>query len=264
MVRAKPHPRLRGLVRAYCGFYERSPQPVRRREVPWAGALVILNFGPRFTVAGNQHTSFAGGLWDTPALTEYEGVSHGLEITFTPLGARRFFGVPLDALANRVVELEDVLPGTPQLVERLYEAADWPARFALLDAEIEARASQAPVAPAEVVWAWHRLSETEGRVPIGALAGEVGWSRRHFAARCREQLGMPPKTVARILRFERVVRLLGHDDGARLAEIAYDCGFSDQAHLNRDFRELAGTTPSEYVGSRLPDGFGVAFVQDER
>lgn len=136
MVRAEAHPRLRGLVRGYCGFLER-----------------------------------------------FEGVSHGLEITFTPLGA---------------------------------------------------------------------------------LAGEVGWSRRHLAVRCRQQLGMPPKTVARILRFERVVRLLGHDDGGRLAEIAYDCRFSDQAHLNRDFRKLAGTTPSEYVGSPLPDGFGVAFVQDER
>jgi AraC-like DNA-binding protein len=264
MVRAEPHPRLRGLVRAYCGFFEQSPQPVRRREVPWAGAVVILNFGPRFTVAGEQHTSFAGGLWDSPALTEYEGVSHGLEITFTPLGARRFLGVPLDSLANRVVELEDVLPGTPELVERLFEAPDWPARFTLLDAAIEARAAQSPASPAEIVWAWRRLAETEGRVPIGALADEVGWSRRHLAVRSREQLGMPLKTVARILRFERVVRLLGQDEGGRFAEIAYDCGFADQAHLNRDFRELAGTTPGEYVGSLLPDGFGVAFVQDER
>ena len=53
---------------------------------------------------------------------------------------------------------------------------------------------------------------------------------------------------------------------ARFAEIAYECGYYDQAHLNRDFREFAGTTPGDYVRRLLPDGGGVAaevtFVQD--
>lgn len=87
------------------------------------------------------------------------------------------------------------------------------------------------------------LRDSEGRASIAAVAAEVGWSRRHLGATFRDQLGLPPKT-------------LQHDDGGQLAEIAHDCGFSDQAHLNRDFRALAGTTAGAYIGSKD------TFVQD--
>jgi len=58
-----------------------------------------------------------------------------------------------------------------------------------------------------------------------------------------------PKAVARILRFQRALRLLS--EGRALADVAYYCGFADQPHLNREFRALAGGTPRE-----------VTFVQD--
>ncbi len=168
-------------------------------------------------------------------------------------------GVPMDELSALVVPLEDVLgPTAPLLVERLAEAAGWTARFDLLDALIGARVEEAREPSPDVAWAWHRLVETSGRLPIGALAGELGCSRRHLIARFREAIGPAPKTAARIMRFRRAVDRLGLDDGSRLGEIALDCGFYDQPHLNRDFRELAGTTPGEFVASRLPDGFGVS------
>ena len=67
---------------------------------------------------------------------------------------------------------------------------------------------------------------------------------------------------ARVLRFERAVAQLGRDDGARFVEIAQDCGYYDQAHLNRDFREFAGASPTSYLGRLLPDGGGVAATDD--
>ena len=244
-------------MRSYCGFLERSPEPVRRSEVPWAGVVLIVNFGAPYTVAGEAFGSFTAGLADAPVTTEHKGAHYGVEINLEPLGARRLFGLPMSELANRVVDLDAVLPGAPLLVERLHDAPDWASRFSILDAVIHARLAAVAPAPAEMRWAWRRLRASDGRASIATLAAEVGWSRRHFGATFRDQLGLPPKTVARILRFERVVRLLEHDDGGCLAEIAYDCGFADQPHLNRDFRELAGTTPGAYLAAK------VAFVQDE-
>jgi transcriptional regulator GlxA family with amidase domain len=105
-----------------------------------------------------------------------------------------------------------------------------------------------------VEWSWQRLRRTGGRASIGALAAELGWSHRRLIVRFREQIGLAPKTVARVLRFDRAVAALGSSGSRGFAEIALDCGYFDQAHLNRDFRELAGTTPTAFRGSRLDSG----------
>jgi len=110
-----------------------------------------------------------------------------------------------------------------------------------------------------------RLRASAGRLRIETLAAEVGWSRRHLHARFQEQIGLSPKTAARLMRFEHVCRRLDRHP-ARWVEIAYDAGYSDQSHLNRDFRDLAGTTPTEFVSRRIPGGGVVGdhipFVQD--
>jgi AraC-like DNA-binding protein len=89
------------------------------------------------------------------------------------------------------------------------------------------------------------LELSDGAVPIGELAAELGWSRRHLAVRFREELGMAPKALARLLRFERAVKRLRAGD--ELADLALDAGYYDQAHFNRDFRAFAGTTPTQYL-----------------
>ena len=85
-----------------------------------------------------------------------------------------------------------------------------------------------------------------------------GCSNRHLVARFREQVG----TAAQDAGLADPLPASGatassHDDGSRFAEIAADCGYYDQAHLNREFRRLAGTTPGAFVASRLPDGLGL-------
>ena len=93
---------------------------------------------------------------------------------------------------------------------------------------------------------------------IAALAQELGWSRRRFGERFREHVGLAPKPAARVLRFRRVLELLRRGDELRLAAIAQDCGYYDQAHLNRDFRAYTGGPPRAYLARLLPDGGGVA------
>jgi AraC-like DNA-binding protein len=221
--------------------------------------VAIVSFWSPYTIDGEQIDSFAGGLSDRPIVIEHVGTSGGVQIDFTPLGARRCLGVPMDELTNRVIALEDVFGrAAPLLVERLHDARGWPERFALLDAALLRRLAIGPEPASEVAWSLQRLVAAEGRLAIGALAAEVGWSRRHLAARWRRDVGLAPKAVARILRFERAVRLLSRDDGGRLAEIAFDCGYADQSHLNREFRALAGSTPGEQL--RRAE---VTFVQDE-
>jgi AraC-like DNA-binding protein len=183
-------------------------------------------------------------------------------------------GLPMHELTNRVVDLGDLLGAEGELlVEQLHDAPGWDERFELLDAVLEHRLDEARPGSPDVSWAWRRLIESGGRLPVSDLCGELGCSRKHMARRFNEQIGIAPKTLARVLRFERAVHMLGHSDGASWldehdshgagagmswSEIALECGYFDQAHMNRDFRQFAGASPSELAASRLPDGGGLA------
>jgi AraC-like DNA-binding protein len=274
MASRAPHARLAGGVLRYCGYEEHTAQPLRRLEAPFAGVVVILSFGEKIRLVDADgrdelHRSFSGGLSDGPTFTEHGGTQHGIQVDLAPPAARALFGMPLRELTNRVVSLDDLLGREgAELIERLYDAPRWDQRFDLLDELLSRRLEDGSRVAAPLLGAWRRLTEARGRVEIEELAGELGYSRRHLSARFGEELGLSPKTYARVLRFEHAVERLGRDDGARFAEIAQDCGYYDQAHLNRDFREFAGTSPGDYVGRLLPDGGGVEateelpFVQD--
>lgn len=234
---------------------------------------LIFNLGDPLIVGGADHPaasygSFVAGRLDAYAVTEFQGASRGLQLDMTPWGAHAFLGVPMHELATVVVPTEDLLGRFGvELTERLADAGGWQERFDLLDHAIAARTRGAGPSP-DVAYAWERLRRSRGSVAIGELTSALGCSSRHLNSRFREQIGVPPKTAARVLRFRRSVDLLGRDDGRRFAEIALDCGYYDQAHLNREFRELAGTTPGSFLAARLPTGLGtgaepnVNFVQD--
>jgi AraC-like DNA-binding protein len=274
----KPPPALRAYVVRCEGFAERTSGPLRRREVAYPAVPVILSFGTdwwlldpdRPGAPGQRQRSFVAGLHDGPAMVEHGGEAHCVQLDLTPLGAHAVFGVAMHELAGRCVALEDLIGERPAagLVERLAGAEGWRERFPILDGFVTERAAAARGPTPDAVWAWRRLEETGGRLTVEALARELGCSRRHLAARFREQVGLPPKTVARIVRFHRATRLLRTEGDAPWAEIAHECGYSDQSHFNRDFRDLAGTSPSAFMASQLPGDVGVAadaefpFVQD--
>jgi AraC-like DNA-binding protein len=260
-----PHPLLVGIVRRYCGYDHACAGTTRRREVAQDEVTIILSLGPLLRVGGPGHPadrygSFVAALTDTYAITEHEGRLSGIEVNLSPLGAHMLFGVAMHELSSKLVlPLEDVLGAEAgELVERLDAAPSWDARFVLLDRFILERVVAARPPSPDVEWAWRRIRATGGLVPVGLLARELGCSRRHLIGRFRQQIGPAPKTAARLVRFQRTVRLLERHDRGRFAEIAQRCGYYDQAHMNREFRELAGTAPGEFVARLLPDGLGVA------
>ena len=240
-----PMPALAPHVRSLAGWHEIADGPVRRAETPGGRIVLVISLGPTLDVDGRRFSSFVAGLHDQPALTEHAGEGHGVQAYLTPLGARRLLGMPMGELTRDVVELEDLLgPAAAELAERLADAPTWAERFTLLERAIAQRVLEAPPIAPELAWTWERLLRSDGAVPIGALADETGWSRRHLANRFRQEIGMTPKAVARILRFERALGRLRAGD--ELVDLALDSGYYDQAHFNRDFKQFAGLTPTEY------------------
>lgn len=259
-----PHPALRGRVLRYTGYGEETPAPLRRRQLPSAEVTLIVSFDEPLKLvelpgagAGGSFRSFVAGLHTRPAVTEHAGRQHGIGVGLTPFGAYALFRMPMRLLAGTVVDLPCLLGRSgSELEQALAEANGWSARFALLDRVLIARMSEGPAPASEVAWAWRRLRLTAGRVPIRELAEQAGFSHRHLVARFREQVGLAPKSIARVLRLQHALALLERSP-VSLAEVALAAGFYDQAHLNREFRALAGCTPTEWLAARLPVGAGI-------
>ena len=190
-----------------------------------------------------------------------------IDLELTPLGAWAVLGLPLSELEGQTVTLHDAFGSSAtQLVDELHDAPDWDSRFDVIERFLLARAETGPRPTPAVSRALERLWKTNGRERVDSLAAELGCSRRYLHARFREQVGLAPKTVARLIRFGAVRRRIERAPTS-WADIAYECGYADQSHLNRDFRELAGTTPTDFVTRLLPGyggvmGDGVPFVQD--
>jgi AraC-like DNA-binding protein len=241
-VHRTPAPALDGRVINYYGFSDQAGSPVRAREGPGVHIVVVITFQEHWLINGQRRMSFLAGLHDTQVTTEHPGQSLGMQIDIDPLAARALVGLPLHSLTNRTVALEDVLD-EPFLVERLATAHNWEVRFELLD-EMLARRLAETSPSREVAWAWRRLRETHGRIAVGALAEELGWSRKRIVSRFRHEVGLPPKAVAKLVRFERARRLAGT---MPWAELAVECGYYDQSHLINDFRAITGRTPETFL-----------------
>jgi AraC-like DNA-binding protein len=264
----RPPSQLAGLLaRRYLGFRQEGAGSERWLEPPQPAVTLIVSLEGQLHAGGRLlPDAWIGGLSDTPDVVEFGGTYACIDLKLTPLGAYRLLGSPVNELARTVRALDDLLGDDGRrLGERLRAAPDWESAFNVLEAFLLARAAAGPQPDPAIAWAWSRLRETSGRQRVEALAAELGCSRRHLTAKFHEQVGLPPKTLARLLRFERVRRLL-EADPVRWADIAYDCGFCDQSHLNREFRDLAGTTPGGFIARRPPGGAltgdEVTFVQD--
>lgn len=261
-----PHPALTGYVRSYCGWEEQTAAPLWRIEPPGPDVPLIILFGDPVLACerGNDEPprafgSFVAGLYDRGTLVGSAGRMAGLQANFTPLGARLLLGQPLDAFANRMVEIGDVWgAGAAQLTSELAELGTWEARFDRLDGFVRARVAAATRPHAALIASLETLLATRGQARIDGLAGAAGWSRRHFGTEMRREFGLGPKTLARVLRLGRAVEVLRAAGDRRLAEVAADCGYYDQAHFSRDFRAFTGMTPRAFVEHRLPDGGGVS------
>lgn len=237
MVTRLSPPHLRPYVLGWAGFRTRAGEPSHpSRMLPLNAATLIIDFtgmGPIVTGPRVATTFSARTPW-----------RHGVAFGLTPAGMSALTGTPLRAVAGTTVHLEDLL-GTraEELTGRLIASASWADRFSLLEERLTAWLRPDAGPDGLIMHAWRRLQEPAGPPTIGALADELGVSRRYVELGFRRVVGLSPKEVARITRFQRTVDTWRRPS-ATLSE-AVACGYADQPHLTREIRAMAQMTPKQ-------------------
>ncbi len=167
-----------------------------------------------------------------------------VEVTFELGGALPFFGVPMSAVRDQLVELEALWGRDGRLLrERLLEAATAEQRLSLVESALCERLAGQPEPDPLVAGA---AAAFERGLPVAAVADEVGMLPKRFARRFGERVGLTPKRYSRVRRLQRILGALEAGVAVRWAEVAVAHGFADQAHLVNEFRELTGVTPTAY------------------
>jgi AraC-like DNA-binding protein len=170
---------------------------------------------------------------------------------FKPGCAGPLLGVPPGGLADRHVDLDALWgPFAQCLRERLCAATTLDARFRLLETALVERLRQPFRRHPAVQLAVRRLSE--GANGVGQLAVELGLSRRRLIEVFSAEVGMTPKTFARVQRFQRALNE-ARGKLPHFSEIARQAGYCDQSHLIRDFVAFSGFSPLELLGGAGPE-----------
>jgi len=272
-----PDPRLRDLIKCFWALEHDYRKSFHNHERLWADVYpeLIFTSGERyFRRAGSRRITLDANLIIGPFQKELELFCDGpirlVAARFQPWGLRPFCKVPPARLRNCVVDCSQIWSTDLRPLAKILESlSDVETRIAKLENEILSLAA----AMAKPKLLARRLAgeivRSEGLMRISELSGKHGIHARQLERIFLEETGVTAKVFARIIRFNRAKKAIEDDPEIDLLTLAHDCGYADQSHFTRNFREMFSVTPSRYKAlvkdkDRLfrQEFADVAFVQD--
>ena len=255
------HAALRGIVsHVWCG--NGTVAYARDRILPRASSLLLINIGPvQYMVLRDPRENrvpftdvWFSGIGDIPIDTEAPFGSRVIGVEFTPVGAASLLHLPARLTTNQTGSFEDLIGIEARLLHQrllnmsnvlqcLLHVEDFLLRRCLSGVEIHPLVS----------WASQLLAASAGRVGTRHLTRESGYSRKYLAQLFQEQIGLAPKALGRIHRFQSALQAIADGGRCDWCELAIDSGYYDQAHMINEFRDLTGFTPREISAKGRPD-----------
>ncbi len=264
-VQCLPHPALAGHVELI--FHSEGAVTYRRdRLLPRGQTHLLINLGPpQYLVNGAGRRTFSdlwfSGQHETFLETEAPHGTVLMAVVFRAFGAYAALGMDQDALAGEVLGLADLLGDRVRsLHARLLETADVFTRLAVVEGWLLERIARGRALHPVTPWAAERIASAGGQLAIRDLAARSGYSEKHLISLFRREVGLTPKSLARIHRFHTFLGQLRRQRTPSWSRLAVDCGFYDQSHLIREVRRFTGCTPRQLAAAPTPDDVTLALA----
>jgi len=248
-----PSPPLAPWVRKL--WYVRAPDavPGRERVLPNGDTQIVINLAREFCTGWRddgstfrQAPSLAVGMQRRYGVIDTCDLAEMVGVIFAPGGMRRFVDGPTADFSFAETDLGDIWGrGAKTLRERLIEAATPAEKFKVLENELLGRLRADGLHPA-VLLALEKIRDGRAKVSVRDLCVVTGYSSRRLGQLFEEEVGVGPKMLARILRFQRAVQQLHAGCEMRWDELALECGYCDQSHFANDFRDFSGMSLTAY------------------
>ncbi len=226
-----------------------SPGAAPERIVPDGCPELIVHLADPFehldeTGAGaRQPRSFLVGTLTRPLHVRPQGRVRTMGVRFRPFGLAAFLDVPLHELRDRAIPTVDLWDGSADGLEQALGEARTDAQQAR-EAERFLLCRRRPEVDTTIEETVKLIRRARGQIRMDALARGMGVSLRQLERRFGDAVGVSPKALARVVRFQEVLRRF--PSGGAWVDVALDCGYYDQAHLIRDFRDFVGLAPRHF------------------
>nr|WP_250318120.1 helix-turn-helix domain-containing protein [Pedobacter sp. B4-66] len=170
-----------------------------------------------------------------------------LAICFYPGMAYSFFQVPMHTLTDTTIALSDVWSGVAVEIEDKLagicnnnERVDLVQKYLLQQLVFDKKDLQ-------VAYCLDQAQLSGGLVSLSKLTNDIGLSQRHLSRKFQQCVGLSPKEYLCVCRFIHSLNHLKKYPTLSLTEVAYESGYYDQAHFNRDYKVYTGHSPGEVV-----------------
>jgi AraC-like DNA-binding protein len=168
-------------------------------------------------------------------------------VRFHPGGAYPFFQFPLSELTDQIIGFDGVWNRAgKELADRIQSARSVRERIGIIETTLLARLEQCHSADRLVDAVVKTIIAREGLVSVDRLRRNLGVSERQLERKFQKMVGITPKFLCRTLRFQKIFKAVAGNQAVNWGFIASECGYYDQAHFIRDFKEFSGQNPSAY------------------
>jgi AraC-like DNA-binding protein len=233
-----------------------SPQNGSRGEeriVPDGCSEIVFNLGDSFEQFNDdgsicrQPLNLLVGQMQRPLLIAPTGRVRLLGVRFWPGGAYPFLKLPQDEIAGQVIALDDIWGNVcSRLQSRIADAASPDEAAKQVEAILLKRFDQFRRHDEGVLTATDLILRAGGRLSIRNLSDTMGINSRTLDRRFKTVVGLPPKALSRIVRFQQVFRMIQPNGATDWARLALDLGYYDQPHFIREFKAFTGKEPTAY------------------
>jgi AraC-like DNA-binding protein len=266
-----PHPRLREFVKCFWTLRHDYSQGIHTEEqLPPKGEMeLIFHYGHRFVLhsgaeAIKQSASFVIGQQERFFVLKSGGDTGLVAARFHPWGAYPFLGLPISELTGQFVPLEAIWGKFARELENALAECGPAHAVPTLEAFLFSRLRDFEQKLDGVVAVVRRIIAQRGCVRVSEVLRGQSLGLRQLERRFNEVVGLPPKRLARIVRFQSALESIYSNPRRELTDVAYEHGYSDQAHFIHECKVLSGKAPSTVrreAAEELPAEFDVEFLQ---
>lgn len=253
-----PHPELASLISCYWTLEVPANKEAEKQRIVPDGCLemafILADDIKRFTNDDDyilQPRAMVLGQTLEPFYIQPVGEVNTFAVRFYPYGFANFVSTPIKALANKETPIDELF--APELAKQLEQdiihAKDAKERIAIVEQFLLGILSSQPTLDHIVKSTVDALWASKGGAAISSIVEEEGASRRQLERKFASQIGISPKQLGKVIRLQAALKMLLSQEADSLSQVAYQSDYYDQAHFIKDFKELTGISPKEFLGS---------------